>query len=86
MWGATGTSHYAFIMFNMADLTDFRNILLDGLYLVSFASFQTFGNVNKTIKAKGFANDTTGLTLFKCESFSALKQILVDFGGFSGLQ
>jgi hypothetical protein len=37
---------------NMADLTDFRNILLDGLYLVSFASFQTFRNANKTIRLK----------------------------------
>jgi hypothetical protein len=50
--GATGTNTYAFITINMADLTDFRNILLNGFYLVSFALFQTFGNVNQTVRLK----------------------------------
>ncbi len=37
-------------------------------------------------KAKGFAYDTTGLTLFDYDSLSAIKKILIDFGTFSGLQ
>jgi hypothetical protein len=40
----------------------------------------------ETDKAEGFADDTTGMTLFELESLSALKKILTDFGKFSGLQ
>jgi hypothetical protein len=40
----------------------------------------------ETDKAEGFADDTTGLTLFELESLSTLKKILIDFGSFSGLQ
>ncbi len=40
----------------------------------------------ETDKAEGFADDTTGLSLFKLESLATLKRILMDFGRFSGLQ
>ncbi len=47
-----------------------------------------FRNESKkeTNKAEGFADDTTGLTLFEYDSLFAIKKILVDFGTFSGLQ
>ncbi len=40
----------------------------------------------ETDKAEGFADDTTGMSLFELESLAALKKILTDFGKFSGLQ
>ncbi len=40
----------------------------------------------ETDKVEGFADDTTGMTLFELESLSALKKILTEFGKFSGLQ
>jgi hypothetical protein len=40
----------------------------------------------ETDKAEGFADDTTGLTIFELESLAALKRILIEFGIFSGLQ
>jgi hypothetical protein len=40
----------------------------------------------ETDKAEGFADDTTGLSLFELESLSTLKRILIEFGSFSGLQ
>ncbi len=40
----------------------------------------------ETDKAEGFADDTTGLTIFELESLSALKRILIEFGKFSGLK
>ncbi len=40
----------------------------------------------ETDKAEGFADDTTGMTLFERESLMKLKQVLTDFGKFSGLQ
>jgi hypothetical protein len=43
-------------------------------------------SARETDKGEGFADDTTGLTLFELESLSTLKQCLIDFGAFSGLQ
>ncbi len=44
--GEGGIHLYTFTIFdNKADLTDFKNIRLDGLYLVSLASFQIFGKL-----------------------------------------
>ncbi len=43
--GGGGGTAYALISFNMAVLTDFKNTCLDGLYLLSEASFQVLGNV-----------------------------------------
>jgi hypothetical protein len=40
----------------------------------------------ETDKAEGFADDTTGLTIFELESLAALKRALIDFGKFSGLK
>jgi hypothetical protein len=40
----------------------------------------------ETDKAEGFADDTTGLTIFELESLSTLKRILIEFGTFSGLK
>jgi hypothetical protein len=40
----------------------------------------------ETDKAEGFADDTSGLTLFEIESLSIAKKILIDFGIFSGLK
>ncbi len=40
----------------------------------------------ETDKAEGFADDTSGLSLFDIESLSTFKKILTDFGKFSGLQ
>jgi hypothetical protein len=40
----------------------------------------------ETDKAEGFADDTTGLTIFELESLAALIRILIEFGLFSGLQ
>jgi len=40
----------------------------------------------ETDKAEGFADDTTGMSLFELESLATLKKILTDFGKFSGLQ
>jgi hypothetical protein len=40
----------------------------------------------ETDKAEGFADDTTGLTIFELESLAVLKRILIEFGIFSGLQ
>jgi hypothetical protein len=40
----------------------------------------------ETDKAEGFADDTTGLSLFELESLAALKRIPLEFGTFSGLQ
>jgi hypothetical protein len=37
-------------------------------------------------ETEGFADDTTGLSLFELSSLSALKQIMIDFGRFSGLK
>jgi hypothetical protein len=47
-----------------------------------------FRNESKkeTDKAEGFADDTTGLTIFEYESLSTIKKILIEFGNFSGLQ
>jgi hypothetical protein len=50
IWGGVGGRGgihlYTFTIFNnRADLTDFKNILLEGLYLVSLASFQIFGKL-----------------------------------------
>jgi hypothetical protein len=39
-----------------------------------------------TDKAEGFADDTTGMSLFELESLACLKKILSDFGKISGLQ
>ena len=45
--GGGGGTAYALISFNMAVLTDFKNTCLEGLYLLSEASFQVLGNVNR---------------------------------------
>ena len=37
-------------------------------------------------KAEGFADDTSGLSLFELESLKTLKQAMLDFGEFSGLK
>jgi hypothetical protein len=62
--------------------------LNDILTAVSDEEDITFRNESKkeTDKAEGFADDTTGLTLFEFESLSAIKKILIDFGNFSGLR
>ncbi len=40
----------------------------------------------ETDKAEGFADDTSGLSLFELESLKTLKQAMLDFGEFSGLK
>ncbi len=47
--------------------------------------FQNESN-RETDKAEGFADDTTGTSLFELSSLTALKKILIDFGSFSGLK
>ena len=44
--GGGGIHLYTFTTFdNKADLTDFKNMRLEGLYLVSLALFQIFGKL-----------------------------------------
>ncbi len=64
------------------------DIFNDIMTAVSDEEDISFRNESKkeTGKAEGFADDTTGLTLFEYESLSAIKKILLDFGNFSGLQ
>jgi hypothetical protein len=40
----------------------------------------------ETDKGEGFADDTSGLSLFELESLKTLKQAMLDFGEFSGLK
>jgi hypothetical protein len=41
---------------------------------------------HETNKGEGFADDTSGLSLFELDSLKALKQAMLDFGEFSGLK
>jgi hypothetical protein len=40
----------------------------------------------ETDKGEGFADDTSGLSLFEIDSLKTLKQAMLDFGEFSGLK
>jgi hypothetical protein len=41
---------------------------------------------HETDKVEGFADDTMGKILLELSSLTALKQILIDYGQFSGLK
>jgi hypothetical protein len=60
----------------------------EGVPKEEFVPEDEFSNESnrETDKAEGFADDTSGLSLFELESLKTLKQAMLDFGEFSGLK